>query len=298
MSASSASPDRPHLVQQYLGLIRFSHTIFALPFALLTALLAWTRGVPFRGQDLLGIVLCMVFARTAAMAFNRYADRFFDAQNPRTASRHIPAGLLRPESVLAFTIFNGIAFVLATLLFWPNVWPLLLSVPVLAFLLGYSYVKRFSMWAHYWLAAALMCSPLATWLALTGQLDWPPVALATVIFFWVGGFDIIYACQDAEYDRGAGLYSIPSRLGIPRALQLAAFSHLLCLLGLFWFWQAAGLGLIFMAGVVLVAGLLIYEHALVKPNDLSRAGVAFFHINAIISVGLLGVGIADLLWKM
>ncbi|MEZ5947981.1 MAG: UbiA-like polyprenyltransferase [Planctomycetaceae bacterium] len=299
MSVSQSSlAEQTSLVQRYLGLIRFSHTIFALPFALLTAWLAWSSGVPFRGLDLLGIVMCMVFARTAAMAFNRYADRLVDAANPRTSGRHIPTGLLSARQVLVFTLLNGAAFVASTLLFLPNHWPLVLSVPVLLFLLGYSYVKRFSMWAHYWLGAALMLSPLATWLALTGTLAWPPVALAGVIFFWVGGFDIIYACQDADFDRQAGLYSIPSRMGLHKALRLAAGSHAVCVALLFVLWWVAGLGLIFLGGVILVAGLLIYEHRLVNPDDLSRAGIAFFHINALISLGLLGVGIADLLWKV
>lgn len=291
-------PRGESLVQRYLGLIRFSHTIFALPFALLTAALVWGGGVPFRWQDLLGILLCMVFARTSAMAFNRYADRRIDAENPRTVGRHIPAGLLTARQVLILTVASGLAFIAATLLFLPNAWPLWLSVPVLLFLLGYSYVKRFSMWAHYWLGAALMLSPLATWIALTGGLDWPPLALAGVIFFWVGGFDIIYACQDAEYDRQAGLHSIPARLGLAGALRLAAVSHALCVVALVGFWYVSGLGLLFLAGVVLVAGLLLYEHSLVRPDDLSRAGVAFFNINALISLGLLGAGIADLLWKV
>ncbi len=236
----------------------------------------------------------MVFARSAAMAFNRYVDRKIDAENPRTAGRHIPAGELSARSVLLFTIFSSLLFILSTLFFLPNRWPLLLSVPVLAFLLGYSYVKRFSMFAHYWLAAALMLSPIATWIALTGTVAWSPVALAAVIFFWVGGFDIIYACQDAEYDRNAGLHSIPSRLGIPGALRVAAVSHLLCVVALVYFWKVTQMGTIFLTGTVIVAGLLFYEHWLVKPNDLSRAGVAFFHINALISIGLLLFGIADL----
>ncbi len=292
MSSAEISPQST--IQKYLGLVRFSHTIFALPFALLTAIIAWHSQVAFRWQDLLGIILCMVFARSAAMAFNRYADRKIDAQNPRTSSRHIPSGELTSRGVKRFTILASILFILSTLIFLPNKWPLILSVPVLALLLGYSYVKRFSMFAHYWLAAALMLSPIATWIALTGSLAWSPVALAAVIFFWVGGFDIIYACQDAEYDRDVGLHSIPSRLGIPGALRFAAISHLFCVVSLVLFWNVAGLNTIFLGGIVIVAGLLLYEHLLVKPDDLSRAGVAFFHINALISIGLLLFGIADL----
>jgi len=292
MSSVEISPQT--VIQKYLGLVRFSHTIFALPFALLTAIIAWQKEVAFRWQDLLGIILCMVFARSAAMAFNRYADRKIDAGNPRTAGRHIPAGELTAQSVLLFTILTSTLFILSTLIFLPNRWPLMLSVPVLLFLLGYSYIKRFSMFAHYWLAAALMLSPIATWIALTGSLDWPPLALAAVIFFWVGGFDIIYACQDAEYDCDVGLHSIPSRLGIPSALRFAAISHFLCVAALVLFWKVTGLDSIFLGGIIIVAGLLFYEHLIIKPNDLSRAGIAFFHINALISIGLLLFGIADL----
>lgn len=298
MSVSQSSlAEQTSLVQRYLGLIRFSHTIFALPFALLTAWLAWSSGVPFRGLDLLGIVMCMVFARTAAMAFNRYADRLVDAANPRTSGRHIPTGLLSARQVLVFTLLNGAAFVASTLLFLPNHWPLVLSVPVLLFLLGYSYVKRFSMWAHYWLGAALMLSPLATWLALTGTLAWPPVALAGVIFFWVGGFDIIYACQDADFDQQSKLHSIPARFGISTALKIAWFSHLLTVVMLFAFWWFAQLGTVFLVGAIAISGLLFYEHRLVRPNDLDRVNVAFFNVNAVVSFGILAAGCADLLWS-
>ncbi|WP_339749996.1 4-hydroxybenzoate octaprenyltransferase [uncultured Rubinisphaera sp.] len=280
--------------KNYLGLIRFSHTIFALPFALLSAAIAWVTQVEFRLQDLCGILLCMVFARTAAMAFNRYADRKLDAENPRTKGRHIPAGILSARQVLGLTIFSGLAFIASTLLFFPNQTPLILSVPVLLFLLGYSYVKRFSMWAHYWLAAALMLSPIATWIALTGTVDPSLWWLAAAIFFWVGGFDIIYACQDAEFDRKAGLFSIPARIGISKALKLAAISHFLCAIALILFAWTSPLSWLFLASVIVVALLLIYEHAIVTPQDLSRAGIAFFNINAIISIGLFLFGIADL----
>ncbi len=281
-------------VRQLLELIRFSHTVFALPFALLSAVLAW-REVPFRGRDLIGILLCMVCARSAAMAFNRLADRRIDAENPRTLNRHLPAGLLSVPAVLVFTLVCSAGFVASTLLFLPNPWPLRLSLPVLGFLLGYSYAKRWTVWCHYWLAAALMLSPIATWIALTGSVAWPPVLLAGVIFFWVGGFDIIYACQDAEFDQNRGLFSVPARWGIPAALKIAAFSHLLtvgCLVGL---WYTADLGPIFLTGIAGVAALLAYEHRLVRPNDLGRVNLAFFHVNAIISVGLFLLGLADVL---
>lgn len=283
-------------VRHLLELIRFSHTLFALPFALLSAVLAW-RTVEFRWRDLAGILVCMVFARSAAMAFNRLVDWRIDAENPRTEKRHIPQGILSATFVAGFTLLSSLGFVAGTLLFLPNPWPLRLSVPVLLFLLGYSYAKRFTAYCHYWLAAALMLSPVAVWIALTGTVAWPPVLLAAVIFFWVGGFDIIYACQDAEFDQQQGLHSIPARFGIPKALRIAAFSHLLtvaCLVGL---WLTADLGGVFLAGVIVVALLLAYEHSLVKPSDLGRVNLAFFHVNAIISVGLFLLGVADVLLK-
>ncbi len=279
--------------RRMLEMIRFSHTVFALPFALFAACLAW-RNVPFHLQHLVGIVLAMVFARSTSMAFNRLVDRRIDAGNPRTALRHLPAGTLSVSAVTLFTVSCCLGFILTTLLFLPNWLPLILSVPVLAFLCGYSYAKRFTMWCHYWLAAALMLSPIAVWIALTGTVTLTPVLLAAVIFFWVGGFDIIYACQDTDFDRQSRLHSIPARLGIPGALRLAAFSHVVMLACLAGLWYQAHLGIIFGVGVVAVAALLIYEHSLVRPNDLARVNLAFFHVNAVISVGLLVLGMADL----
>ncbi len=279
-------------VRRFLELIRFSHTIFALPFALLSAVLAW-RTVEFRWRDLVGILLCMVSARSASMAFNRVADRHIDAHNPRTAARHLPAGLLNLRVVVMFIAACGVGFVASTLLFLPNRLPLLLSLPVLAFLFGYSYAKRFTALAHYWLGAALMLSPIAAWIAVTGGVAWPPVLLGLAVFFWVGGFDIIYACQDVDFDRSRRLSSVPARFGVARALRIAAVSHLLtvaCLLGLWW---SAQLGPLFLASVIAVGLLLAYEHWLVRPDDLTRINVAFFNVNALISLGLFVVGVAD-----
>ena len=281
-------------VRHILELIRFSHTVFALPFALFAAILAW-RNHPFRWQELIGILICMVTARSAAMAFNRLADRDIDQDNPRTARRHIPAGLLTARSVAAFTIVNSAAFIAATLLFLPNRWPLILSVPVLLFLLGYSYAKRWTAWCHYWLSAALMLSPIATWIAIRGTVEWPAVLMAAVIFFWVGGFDILYATQDADFDRERKLFSIPARFGVARALRLAALSHVLTSLCLFGLWWAAGLGPIFLGGIVVFSLLLVYEHSLVRPDNLARVNVAFFQVNAVISLGILLLGAIDVL---
>ena len=201
-------------VRRFLELIRFSHTIFALPFVLLSAVLAW-RTVEFRVRDLAGILLCMVFARSASMAFNRIADRRIDAENPRTAGRHLPAGLLSLRVVAIFTVVCAAGFVASTLLFLPTRLPLVLSVPVLVFLCGYSFAKRFTVLSHYWLGAALMFSPIAAWIALAGDVAWPPVLLGLAVFFWVGGFDILYACQDVDFDRSHRLSSVPARFGVP-----------------------------------------------------------------------------------
>lgn len=287
-------------VRQLLELVRFSHTLFALPFSLLAASLAWRansrEAIPFRGRELLGIVLCMVCARSVAMAFNRLVDRRLDAMNPRTASRHLPAGTLSATSVAAFCVTMAVGFIASTLLFLPNRWPLYLSVPVLGFLCGYSYAKRFTSLCHYWLGAALMLSPLAAWIALRGELAWPPALLGLAIFFWVGGFDIIYACQDVEFDRTCRLHSIPARLGVAAALNVALVSHVFMLACLFALWHVAALGYVFLAGVLVVAALLAYEHWLVRADDLARVNVAFFHVNAVVSVGLLVVGLVDLWW--
>ena len=285
-------------LRHILEMIRFSHTLFALPFALLAASLAWRQnardGIPFRWQELAGIVVCMVCARSTAMAFNRLVDRRIDAANPRTAGRHLPAGILSVAGVTAFSILSAAGFVAGTLLFLPNRWPLYLALPVLVFLCGYSYAKRFTAWCHYWLGAALMLSPIAAWIAIRGAVAWPPVLLGGAVFFWVGGFDIIYACQDVAFDRDRNLFSIPVRFGVSRALRLAMLSHLTMLACLAGLWWTAQLGWVFLAGVGLVTILLAYEHWLVRPDDLARVNLAFFHVNAVISVGLFGVALVDM----
>lgn len=286
-----------------LELIRFSHTLFALPFALIAALMAWTANVRseppihFRWQDLIGILVCMVTARSAAMAFNRIVDRRFDAANPRTATRHIPAGILGLRQVAIFAVFCSAAFVAGTLLFLPNRLPLYLSLPVLAFLLGYSYTKRFTALAHFWLGAALMLAPICAWIALRGKaviadpLDLLPAAvLGGAVLLWVAGFDIIYATQDVEFDRQQRLHSVPARWGVERALRLAAVCHtgaVVLLIALPFVYSY--LGWIYWTGIAGIALLLFYEHALVRPSDLSRVNIAFFNVNAVIGLGLLAV---------
>lgn len=279
-----------------LGMIKFSHTLFALPFALLGAALAAHAPDGWRGrpQDWLGILLCMATARSAAMAFNRLIDRSIDARNPRTATRHLPSGQLSVVSVTVFTAASALGFVASTLLFLPNRWPVFLSVPVLLWLLGYSFAKRFTSLAHFWLGVALMLAPIAAWIALRGDLAWPPVLLGLAVLFWVSGFDIIYACQDADFDRAAGLHSVPARLGVKGALRLAAACHAVMVVTLIALGVAYPLGVVFFVGVAAVAILLGYEHAIVRPDDLTRVNVAFFQVNIAISMGLLVFGLIDL----
>jgi 4-hydroxybenzoate polyprenyltransferase len=278
-----------------LSMIRFSHTVFALPFALVSAILAW-REEPFRWLDLLGILLCMVTARSTAMAFNRLADRRFDAENPRTANRHLPSGRLSVSAVCVFALLTAAGFVGSTLLFTAagNWLPFYLSVPVLLFICGYSLTKRFTALSHFWLGASLMLAPVAAWIAITGTLAWPPLVLGLAVLCWVAGFDILYACQDAEFDRRAGLHSLPGRLGVARSLRVAAACHAAMIGLLLLLWWMAGLGVVYLVGVFVAALLLAYEHWLVRPNDLTRVNLAFFQINGIISVGLLGVVLLDL----
>jgi 4-hydroxybenzoate polyprenyltransferase len=284
-------------IRDYLELVRFSHTLFALPFALLGAALAahGPDGWHGRAQDWIGILVCMALARSAAMAFNRLADRHYDALNPRTASRHIPAGRLSVPAVGLFTVLCSAGFVAATLLFLPNRWPLYLAVPVMLWLLAYSYTKRFTSLSHFWLGISLSLAPIAAWIALKGTIAWPPVLLALAVLLWVAGFDIIYSCQDVEFDRNHGLRSVPEVLGIPGALRVAALCHALMLAPLVGLGVVYPLGPIYFTGVGAVALLLIYEHVLVRPADLSRLNVAFFQVNIVISLGLLIVGMVDLL---
>lgn len=285
------------LIRELLGLVRFSHTLFALPFALLGAAMAarGTDGWHGRAQDWLGILLCMATARSAAMAFNRLVDRDIDRLNPRTALRHLPAGLLSVRAVWVFYLLCVVGFVASTLLFLPNRWPLILALPVLAWLCGYSFAKRFTSLAHVWLGSALMLAPLAAWIALRGDLEWPPVLLGLVVLFWVTGFDIIYACQDADFDREQHLHSIPGRVGVRNALRLAALSHVVMVGFLIGLGLSVPMGPVYYAGVAVIASLLVYEHAIVRPDDLSRVNLAFFQINVIVSLGLLACGVVDLL---
>jgi 4-hydroxybenzoate polyprenyltransferase len=289
-------------LRHLLEMIRFSHTLFALPIALLAAAMAWKLNLretpprPFHWLDLLGILLCMITARSAAMAFNRLADRRIDALNPRTQMRHLPSGVLSVAGVWAFTVLCSLGFVAATLLFLPNWIPLAASVPVLLFLFGYSYAKRFTVLAHVWLGVALALASSAAWVVLRAEVTWPPLLLSTAIALWVAGFDIIYSCQDYAFDVSTGLHSIPARVGIAAALRLAAACHFAMLLLLAVLpWVYPLFGKIYLSGVAAIGLLLVYEHWLVRPDDLSRVNRAFFHVNAVVSVGLLVLGLVELL---
>jgi len=280
------------MLRRLLEMIRFSHTLFALPFALLSAALAW-RDAPFHLVDLLGILLCMVFARSAAMAFNRLADREIDARNPRTIQRHLPAGTLSVRAVVLFTLVCSLGFLASTALFLlrepPNYWPLYLGGPVLVFIGAYSFTKRFTMLAHFWLGASLMLAPLAAWIAIRGLVDLAtPLTIGGAVFFWVAGFDILYACQDADFDRKAKLASVPAKLGIPASLKIALACHVV-MVGFLVLLAVVNphLGTIYLIGLSIIAILLAYEHWLVRPDDLTRVNRAFFQVNGVISVGLL-----------
>lgn len=289
-------------IRLLLEMIRFSHTLFALPFALLSAALAWySKPQGFSWLELVGILLCMVFARSVAMAFNRLADRHLDAANPRTAGRHLPSGQLSVAGVWLFTILMAVGFLISTLIFLfctpANPWPLYLAVPVLLFICLYSYSKRFTSLAHFWLGTSLLLAPLAAWIAIRQLEDLlTPAILGLAVLCWVAGFDIIYACQDADFDRQARLRSIPAVLGVTAALRIAMLCHLVMVVLLVLLWRVASppLGLIYLGGVGIVGLLLAYEHALVRPNDLTRINQAFFQVNAIVSVGLFLVVLLQL----
>jgi 4-hydroxybenzoate polyprenyltransferase len=280
-----------HNLRVTLEMIKWEHSIFALPFALCGAMLA-ASGVPTAHQ-LLWIVLAMLAARSAAMAFNRLADASIDAANPRTRTRALPTGQLSPAFVTAFVIVSCAIFILAASQL--NRLTLWLSPVALAVLLLYSYTKRFTRWAHLVLGFALGIAPSAAWIAVRGSLDPRILLLTAAVTFWVAGFDILYACQDFDFDRDAGLHSIPRHLGIRRALWTARLFHLIMLVLLIAMLPAFGLGKLAIAGVAVVAALLLYEHSLVKPDNLSRLNAAFFTMNGVISVVFFAFVAADVL---
>jgi len=272
----------------YGRMVKLSHSVFALPFALASAALAAGEGT--RWHDVAWIVVAMVGARSAAMGFNRLADHEIDARNPRTTGRELPRGVLRRAEVWAFVALSAGALVLAAAMLNPLC--LMLSPVALAIVFGYSYTKRFTALSHLFLGLGLALAPVGAWLALRGQLAPVPIVLGLAVLAWVAGFDTIYACQDVAFDREAGLHSLPARLGVARALQVARALHLLAVMLLALVYRLAPLHPIYLAGVAGVAALLAYEHSLVSADDLSRVDAAFFAVNGWISVGYLGATLA------
>jgi len=261
-------------------MIKWEHSVFALPFALCGAMLA-ANGLPAVHQ-LAWIIVAMVAARSAAMAFNRLADVSMDAANPRTRTRALPAKQLTPQFVSSFVVVSCAIFVFAASQL--NRLSLLLSPVALAVVLLYSYTKRFTRWSHLVLGLALGIAPAAAWIAVRGTLDPRILLLTAAVTFWVGGFDVLYSCQDYDFDRQTGLHSVPRYCGIARALWIARLFQLLMLLLLIALVLAFGLGKLAVAGIVVVALLLVYEHSLVSADDLSRLNAAFFTMNGVISV--------------
>ncbi len=281
-------------LQKYSRLVALPHTIFALPFALGAAALGFRRSpAPFTLSRLLFIVVAAAAARTAALAFNRFADRRFDARNPRTAARELPSGAVSPAAALALTAFAAALFVAAAAML--GRWPLLLSPVALAVLLGYSLAKRFTWAVHLWLGLALGGAPAGAWLAATGSFGLAPLALSLSVAAWAAGFDLIYACQDVAFDRAARLHSVPARFGIARALRLSSLLHALAVAGLIAFGVILKLGPVYVFGTAAIAAVLFYEHRLVRPTDLSRVDRAFFDLNGWVSLLFGACAVAEAL---
>ncbi|MBD0353054.1 MAG: UbiA family prenyltransferase [Flavisolibacter sp.] len=305
-------------IKNYLSLIKFSHTIFAMPFALIGFFLSlFASGFILKDryhsfvpdwynisdtisdltvQDIeikfLLVIGCMVFARSAAMAFNRYLDRDIDALNPRTAIREIPRGIITPQNALLFTIINCLLFVICT--YFINPICFFLSPVALAVVLGYSYTKRFTPLCHLILGLGLSLAPVGAYLAVTGRFHWLPVLFSFAVLFWVSGFDIIYALQDEEFDKAQQLYSLPAWLGKARALRVSEWLHLLSAACIVAAGKFGGFGMLYWIGVLVFAGMLIYQHSIVKPTDLRRVNLAFMTANGVASVVFAVFVIADL----
>jgi 4-hydroxybenzoate polyprenyltransferase len=279
--------------------IKIHHTVFALPWAILSAAIA---GRAFPGSLTAGkiglILVCMVTARTVAMAANRIIDSELDARNPRTARRALPSGSLSRRFVVAILMICCCGFIAATAGFeilYRNIWPLLLSLPVLAYLCGYPFMKRFTRLCHYYLGVALALAPVCAWVAVVGRVDWPPLVMFIIVASWTAGFDIIYACQDFSSDLECGVYSVPAKIGIAKALRVSRLTHfiaaaMLIVLG----FVVPQFGLLYFIGAGTAIVLLIVEQSLVKPNDLSKVNLSFFTINGIISLLVATLGIIDL----
>ena len=285
-------------MKQYLSLIKFSHTIFALPFALLGFFLAsLDDGKTFSAQIFLLVLLCMIFARSAAMAFNRYLDRDIDGKNPRTEQREIPAGIISSKSALIFVVINSLLFILTT--WFINPLCFMLSPVALLVILGYSYTKRFTFLCHFVLGLGLSLAPIGAYLAVSGHFDFIPLLYSAAVLLWVSGFDIIYALQDEEFDKSLSLNSIPVALGKTNALRLSSLLHILCAGFILYASYNLDAAYVDFAWLQWVAAggfiaLLIYQHTLVKADDLSKVNLAFFTTNGIASLFFGALVIADI----
>ena len=294
MTNAAPAPSLVNSVVNFGRMIKFSHSIFAMPFALAAFFLA-TRGQAPELTKLAWVLVAMVAARSAAMGFNRWLDADIDAKNPRTATREIPSGVLSNAQVLAFTVISGVALVVAAWRLNPLCFAL--SPAALAIIFGYSYTKRFTMLSHFILGVSLAMAPVGAWLAVRGQFDLTPVPIGVAVMFWVGGFDILYSCQDVDFDRGASLHSIPARLGIQHALLLARLAHVLAMASLLLLVFVVPLHWSYLAGMALIAGLFFYEHSLVRADDLSKIDAAFFTVNGWIGVLYLATVVVSGLLK-
>ncbi|MEE2656958.1 MAG: UbiA-like polyprenyltransferase [Candidatus Latescibacterota bacterium] len=276
----------------YGRMIKVSHSVFALPFALSGAALA-AAATGFRFAQLLWIIVAMMAARSAAMGFNRLADRHLDAANPRTRNRELPRGVVSTAAVTLLVVISAAALVLAS--YQLNALCFYLSPVALVVVFGYSYTKRFTWGSHLALGLALGLAPLGAWIAITGQFALPPVMLGFAVLVWVAGFDILYSCQDFDHDRRSGLHSVPVRFGLTGALWISRMLHLAAVAFMAWLGQALQMQAIYDVGVIAIAGFLVYEQWLVKPDDLTRVNTAFMTTNSIISVSFFAFTLADLL---
>jgi 4-hydroxybenzoate polyprenyltransferase len=263
-----------------LEMIKFEHTIFALPFAFTGALLA-ANGLP-SWRTVLWIAAAMFGARSAAMGFNRWADRDIDAENPRTKNRALPMRLVTPLQVIVFTSVSSALLIVAAYMLNPL--SFYLSPVALAVVFFYSYTKRFTYLSHAFLGLAICLSPIGAWIAVTGKIEPPALVLGAAVLFWLLGFDVLYALQDMEFDRKAGLHSIPERFGIRRSLWISRASHAVAMAALLWLSYLLSLGWLYLAGIFIALCLIVYEHTLVKEHDLSQLDVAFFNMNGYISM--------------
>lgn len=279
-------------MKNYFSLIKFSHTVFALPFAIIGFLLGLKdSGRGFEIMALLKMLLCMVFARSAAMAFNRYIDRDIDIENPRTRLREIPAGIIAPQSALYFTAINAILFIGTT--FFINPLCFYLSPIALLVVLGYSYTKRFTALCHFVLGLGLSLAPLGAYLSVTGSFAYIPLLFALAVLFWVSGFDIIYALQDEDFDLAQNLYSVPAWIGKRKALNLSSLIHVFSVLFILIAGIMLAVGIFYWIGFSIFVSLLIYQHLIVRPDDLKRVNLAFFTTNGLASIIFSAFFIAD-----